>query len=234
MSYMFAFSLLYYRYNRDCVIRVYADNHFIDEICLQDDIKLKARSTTIRPWGRDSFGPLNYCPIQILPEKLFMFEIDDSFLHKTIRLEIENDHNNYTNGFMTKYAHIRFGAVFLIPKCLLQFSNWKKIERFHTGNFRESNNYPMWFIDGPYTEFLGSNKDAITIYNSALDIGDSIFLSERGGSFTIDFKLFKKHKVLHIGKPRPGRFRIDRAPARILEVFKSLNIYNEDQRSNRT
>ena len=215
MSHVFGLLLEYHHYHRDCVIRIYADDNLIDEICLQEDIKLKVRSSIV-PSGRIEIGPMNHCPVSILPEKLFLFEIDDAFLNRRLRLEVENNNNNYTNGFMTEYSYIIIHWMFLIPKCLLNLSNWEKIECLHRGRWGKSHVFPSL----P----MRPNKDFnIMSTSNAWNEDAQILHHKRGGSFTMDFPLFIKHNVVHFVKPKPGHCRIDRTSATVLWFFQALN-----------
>lgn len=49
-------------------------------------------------------------------EKFFTFEIDESVLKNKLTLNVINNSNNYTNGFMTKFSWFKFDIVGLIPK----------------------------------------------------------------------------------------------------------------------
>ena len=51
-----------------------------------------------------------------LCEKIFLYEIDGSVLGSQLTLDVSNDHNNFTNGFMTKFSYLEFDMVFLMPK----------------------------------------------------------------------------------------------------------------------
>ena len=42
MSYILGLLFTYSRYKHDAVVRIYADGHLVDELCLSDDIKIKA------------------------------------------------------------------------------------------------------------------------------------------------------------------------------------------------
>ena len=130
MSHWLCLSLLYHRYGGDCKIRAYADDHQVGEITLTDSIGLKTVSLEGLPVKPTVKPKHPFCRVHIIPEKLFMFEIQDQHLNKHIRLEVENDYNNYTNGFMTEFAHITFRYIFLIPNCLLQEKSWLALERF--------------------------------------------------------------------------------------------------------
>ena len=138
MSYILGLLFTYSRYKHDAVVRIYADDHLIDELCLSDNINLKAFNYKNMPilegkWEsiRDNYG--EYSPVLFLPEKLFLFEIEEKYLNSTVRIEVQNNHNNYTNGFMTKYAYVNFHRVFLIPNFLMKLENWLVLqERFDT------------------------------------------------------------------------------------------------------
>ena len=50
-------------------------------------------------------------------EKIFTFEIDESVLKSKLTVNVLNENNNnYTNGFMTKSSWVKFDAVGLLPK----------------------------------------------------------------------------------------------------------------------
>ena len=111
MSYMLGLLFSYSRYKHDAVVRIYADDHLVDEIRLTDNINLKAFNYGDMPiwegvWEsiRDNYG--EFSRVLFLPEKLFLFEIHEKYLNSAVRIEIDNNHNNYTNGFMTKYAYV--------------------------------------------------------------------------------------------------------------------------------
>lgn len=130
MSYVLGMSFEYHRYHRDAIIKVYADDQLVDEFSLTKDIKSKAVDISRLPPGSDKIGPQNFTRIAILPEKLFLFEISERFLHDRIRIEVENSYNNHTNGFMTEYAYVKFRHLFVVPKCLLQYKAWTELPLF--------------------------------------------------------------------------------------------------------
>ena len=130
MSYVLGMSFEYHRYHRDAIIKVYADDQLVDEFSLTKDIKLKTVDISRLPPASDKIGPQNFTRIEIFPEKLFLFEISEQFLHDRIRIEVENSYNNHTNGFMTEYAYIKFRHLFVVPKCLLQYKTWTELPLF--------------------------------------------------------------------------------------------------------
>ena len=130
MSYVLGMSFEYHRYHRDAIIKVYADDQLVDEFSLTKDIKLKTVDISRLPPASDKIGPQNFTRIEIIPEKLFLFEIAERFLHDRIRIEVENSYNNHTNGFMTEYAYVKFCHLFVVPKCLLQYKTWTELPLF--------------------------------------------------------------------------------------------------------
>tara|TARA_B100001057_G_scaffold156707_1_gene157222 strand:- start:3204 stop:4004 length:801 start_codon:yes stop_codon:yes gene_type:complete len=134
MSYWLCLSFLYHRYGGDCKIKAYADDHQVGEITLTDSIRLKTVSLEGSPVGSRVKPKHPVCRVHILPEKLYMFEIKEHQLNDRITIKIENDFNNYTNGFMTRFSFINFRQIFLVPDCLLKIETLKKI-RERNANF---------------------------------------------------------------------------------------------------
>ena len=63
MSYILGLLFTYSRYKHDAVVRIYADDHLVDELCLSDNINLKAFNYKDMPilegkWEsiRDNYG----------------------------------------------------------------------------------------------------------------------------------------------------------------------------------
>ena len=194
MHYIFGLSFEYHRYRRDAVLKVYADDHLVDEVNLSESINL--RTVNLHGCPQVYQGPNNYSRVRIIPEKLLLFEIKEQYLHSDIRIDVQNDNNNYTNGFMTNSSHIKFHRMFLVPSCLLQDSDWmKKLRRFHSPVDCADHSF---FPNGPspeeiVTKFDPKSKD-ILWRNSNI-----------GGNFTLKIRLSRKHHLVHLGRPKPGR-----------------------------
>ena len=218
MSYMLGLLFSYSRYKYDAVVRIYADDHLVDEIRLTDNINLKAFNYGDMPiwegvWEsiRDNYG--EFSRVLFLPEKLFLFEIHEKYLNSAVRIEIDNNHNNYTNGFMTKYAYVNFHQVFLIPKFLMKLENWLMLqERF------DKSPHP-----GQYWPPHQIHYKDIIVRHSSNNWTKDFLMHDRGGSFTIDIPLYKKHNIAHLVKPNPGRFLTGKKIGEILCAFKLLN-----------
>src|SRR6056300_665585 len=178
MYYIFGLLFEYHRYRRDAVLKVYADDHLVDEINLYESINL--RTIDLNGCPQVYQGPNNYSRVRIIPEKLLLFEIKEQHLHSDIRIEVQNDNNNYTNGFMTKSSYIKFHRMFLVPSCLLQDSDWMtKLRRFNGHVDCPDNSF---FPNGP------SPEEIVTKFDTK--VRDIIWRNSKiGGNFIIKVRL---------------------------------------------
>jgi hypothetical protein len=201
MSYTLGLLFEYYRYRHDAIVRVYADDCLVDELSLSSDINMKC-TNNVGPLANRLIGPTNETPVLFTPEKLFLFEIDERHLCNRIRIEVQNNHNNHTNGFMTKFSYVKFEWIFLLPSCLLEHNNWMRLlqrsERSGVGSYTaEVEKFPP-----PSTPGI---KHIM------------------GGSFSMDIPLSRKHGVIHLGRMRPGRLEFNEEFSRVLWAFGQLN-----------
>ncbi len=219
MSYLLFLMFEYRRFKRDAIIRIYADNFLVDELNLVEDIKLKVKDKTTAPKLSASAtqGPDNKCRIHYLPEKLFMFEIDEKHLQKCLKIQVINDDNNYTNGFMTSFSYIIFHHVMLIPDCLLDFNNWLRINRRPVAKTGLDNSkyYPMPGFQNRHYKLTSDTNEYDTNFQ----------YYRRGDSFSVEFDLFKKHGIMHLSKPAIGKLSVSGDPPKILYWYKLLNNY---------
>jgi len=201
MSYTLGLLFEYYRYRHDAIVRVYADDRLVDELSLYSDINMKC-TNNVGPLANRLIGPTNETPVLFTPEKLFLFEIDERHLCNRIRIEVQNNHNNHTNGFMTKFSYVKFEWIFLLPSCLLEHNNWMRLlqrsERSGVGSYTtEVEKFPPPSIPG-IKHILG-------------------------GSFSMEFPLSRKHGITHLGRPKPGTIYVNRFFSRVLWAFGQLN-----------
>ena len=222
MSYVLGLSFQYHRYRNDAVMKIYADDRLVDELHLDQDIIFRPVFKSKRSATCDLIGPRNSCDVEFIPEKLFLFELDEEHLNNEIRIAVENDNNNYTNGFMTEFSYINFFNIFLIPDSLMFVQNWRKIERIHTPEKKLNNtdNFPTWFSEGNHIVV----KNNMNINKNIQD--DEIqnqYFCNIGGNFTITLPLNTKHRIRHIGRPIKGKVCINRVPALLLSAFGALN-----------
>ena len=231
MPYTLGISIEYYKYKHDAIMRIFADNRLIDEVSLDNHVKLKCINLQGVPDFKHDCGPLNLSRVMFVPEKIFTYRIDEQYLKKKLRIEIKNDNNNYTNGFMTDYSYINFHRIFLIPDCLLEESGWSRLNKF-------DNRFVKWHADIQYfphdfNELLYvPNHNSSYPYENLPDKGKvikndsqhNLYYTKRGGSFSVQIELSKKHNITHLGKPRPGKMYLARKVERLLWAYGLLNI----------
>jgi len=219
MSHLLVLSLEYLRYKKDATIRVYADDRFLEEFTLTQDIKLKTVDAN-KTWRYGWTGPQNFSLVVNEPDKLFVIRIDERYLQDRIRIEIVNANNNYTNGFMTKFSYIRMHHMFIIPERFLQSSIWELLERYDAG--RSSVGFGRYYKQREKTIWP---TNMLRPTNSLTNESGSLRGKTIGGNFWFECKLYRKHQMIHIGKPNPGRYFIHWHLFRLLWAFKLLNIY---------
>ena len=228
MSYVFALSFLFRKYRSNARIRVYADDHLVEELTLEKDINIK----TIRHndlYGSKLIGPRNFFTINFIPEKVFLFEISEKYLKDHIRIEVQNSNNDYTNGFMNNFSYIMFTDfnATLVPKWMLEPKYWtkKSWERYARMSPLNEENYSYNIFPSTlnYTE-----KKYILVEPSHKSLYDVDWFGfppnfRLGGSFSIKISLSKKHRLLHFGRRKPGRMTIGANVLKTLWRLQELN-----------
>jgi len=174
-----------------------------------------------------------------LPEKLFLYEIDEENIGEKITIECINHNNNYTNGFMTKTSYYKFFDIFLIPKPFLETGSLKKIltrllKNGHCENITKQDIQPhnTW-PSAKKVKYRGKN---FSERGQKQALG-SIWSVPLGGHFYLDIDVVKKHKILLLSDKgnSKGRYLVDVVTMMIIVYFDLINkfIY-ENQRSNHT
>jgi len=198
MNYVLAMQFEYHRYQQDALIKIYADNVFVNQMRLNEDINLRAIDVNSLPAPPDHVkhtGPKNYSQIFIIPEKIFLYTIDERYLGKSIRIEIENDFNNYNNGFMTDYAYIRWHQLAIMPEWVLDRKHWPKLKRFR------SLGYPLGAQLWPKVP----DRKEIILTSEKKEWGVGFYFMKRGGNFKLEIPLTRKHGIIHPGNSPFGR-----------------------------
>jgi hypothetical protein len=212
MSHVLCLSFTYKWYKKNAVLRIFADDHLIDELSLTQSIPLKAVNYDNMPIGQTIAGldpDAEFSNVIILPEKLFLFEIQESYLNQSIRIEVQNDNNNHNNGFMTQYSYINFHLICIVPKCLLTLDNW---------------HFPNGMVSGSGPNYPTLPRPEDIIVKSCSKAWPLGFVKHaRGGSFIVDMPLSRKHKIVHFGKLGSGRVFVNHTLPQILCAFKVLN-----------
>ena len=217
MSYTLGLLFEYYRYRHDAIVRVYADDRLVDELSLYSDINVKC-TNNVGPLANRLIGPTNETPVElppVIPGKLFLFEIDERHLCNRIRIEVQNDHTNHTNGFMTKFSYLKFYNIFLLPNCLLEHDNWMRLRRM-----RLLKNQGQSDGEG-FPRLLSPHE--VTLQPDPRQKNEGWRGHILGGSFSMDIPLSRKHGVIHLGRMRPGRLEFNGNIPRVLWAFGQLN-----------
>lgn len=223
MSHLFCLLFEYHRYKKDAILRVYADDLLVEEILLTKDIPVRLKKIRARPPFVD---PDDNTWSLTFPEKLFVFEIDQNNLKKSIRIEVINNDNNYTNGFMNKFSYIKFYSLLLVPRCLLHEGNWIKLARFVKKTWNKKWTKEMAELahsDYNFFPYRGPRYEDVIIESESNPWKGEFLWNPRGGSFTVEIPLFRKYGQIHITKPIPGRMYLYPMALRILSLFGLLN-----------
>ena len=210
MSYTLGLLFEYHRYHHDAIVRVYADDRLVDELSLTSDINIK--TSNLAGMLNSFIGPSNKMRVIFTPEKLFLFEIDERHLHDCIRIEVQNDNNNHTNGFMTDFSYVKFHNILLLPSCLLEYKNWQRLlERF--GDWVQTNSQIPHRPSG----------SEIILKPDTRQNTDKLRGNILGGSFTMEIPLSRKHGITHLGRLAPGRLGLTDDHL-VLWAFGQLNM----------
>tara|TARA_R110000803_G_scaffold177425_1_gene239818 strand:- start:172 stop:960 length:789 start_codon:yes stop_codon:yes gene_type:complete len=260
MKYFLVIGIEYKKYVKPANITIHVGDKFIDTFQLDRDYP---SATNILPqietqWY-NKFGALHWIShadwvkkwINI-PSLFKVYEIDGGALKGRMEIKVENANSDFTNGFMKNSSVIKFPIVALFKKDLVENRGEKLmriIKKIHDATTkhmirRDGQDYndmmdpplsgfvrPTW----PNAEsFYVSRENEIYEKSEVKGMHWSI-----GGSFTAKFMIETKHhmKVFapagdrrELGFPNQGNPGV-----LILATCKQLlNIYNEDQRSNRT
>jgi len=223
MKYVFGLSYIFKKYKSKSRITLHTNGNLLDEITLEEDsdIVVKKRSEADR-------HILSRQPSRI-PEKMHVIELDGDAIGDTIDLSYENHDNNYTNGFMTQFSYIEFHSIFLLPKFCLD----RAISHRLFLSDRLSNEYNL-NVDRPQWPIA---YDGIRISGSSDIKPSKLYHNHKiGGKLQIIMPVIKKHGIKMFGDKQKARglFKTHRMTFLMMHYHKLLNIYNEDQRSNRT
>ena len=145
MRYILGIGLLYKKYKKNATIRIYIDNNLIETYQLTQNVdpikipitiieRIKKKFTWFnRKWFNHPDTMQNKCKI---PKFLKLIEIEEEKLTGEVRIEVDNDDSNYTNGFMSKSSLIEPNFFILCPKELLK-NNGQFFCEFHENLYKK-------------------------------------------------------------------------------------------------
>ena len=191
MKYVLGLLFEYKYYKNPANIKIFSNNQLIDEIDLTEDINLKNIQI-----ADDNISLYNWCkkwkglPVEgtdftselQIPDKSFIYTLDETIVKNSIRIEVTNNNTNYSNGFMTRWSSFTFHAIFLIPTYYLNFENYRA--------FAEKNRQ----IKTNIHDSLRWPDEHRIVKNGKLEYGKLEYLSNwkqcvKGGSFSINLPI---------------------------------------------
>jgi hypothetical protein len=153
MKYILLLGLYFKKYKNNFKLRIYADDHYIDEIVLKEETLGKDIHYTDELWrdripflARETFIPVPGSESRKFPNKMFIFEIDDSILNDKITFEMNDTNSNDTNCFMTDSNMIMFDEIYLFPKDLLAKRNFDRFIKMYSRRWSLRGLYNTWLL----------------------------------------------------------------------------------------
>lgn len=225
MRYILCVSFKYKPYKKTCGVQIFSNN------CMLDDFELQNKKVHLR-----------------------YIELDESAIGNDLTFKIYNDDNNYSNGFMTKWAKIKIHNVVLLPKALFNVNKMKLIKNRLKLKWRrimgeETWRQIDWQTDSkifPLPDREKSHKlqksHKWQIYWPGCrypyiksKLHDKVFENYYnkwiGESCQIIMKIIKKHNLLIFVPPFAERLIGYFSIASLLGITPYINIYNENKRS---
>lgn len=107
-------------YRREPRCRVYANDVLLDEFDIPHTARKESNSVSfnvLNPLDKKNQRESDYKDLKTHPPFLKYIEFDDGDTDTlSLKIKIQNDDNNYNNGFMTKFTHISLPYVYLSSK----------------------------------------------------------------------------------------------------------------------
>ena len=232
MRYILCVSFKHIPYKKTCSIQIFSNN------CMLDDFELQNKKVHLR-----------------------YIELDESAIGNDLTFKIYNDDNNYSNGFMTKWAKVKLHHVILLPKILFDVKimktikhrlklKWRKIiveEKWKQVDWQ--NNSKLFSVASSEYQKL---NDGLPKLNKQLgkteiiwpycryvyikskqydDVFENYYLRWFGESCQIIMKIIKKHNLLIFVPPSTERLKGYFSVSSLAGVTPYINIYNENKRS---
>jgi len=254
MKYVLGLLFEYKYYKNPANIKIFSNNQLIDDIDLTEDIKIKNMSGNMllhknsplyhyyKKWigmalFKEDDWNMDKKEIQI-PNKIFIYTLDETVLQNSIKIEITNDNTNYSNGFMTKWSSFTFHDIFLIPTHYLDFKNYKAFEKRQTQEKHNIPNYPDNTYWGTPYSLMWPNEYRV-VENGKFMLDPPHWRKwEKGGSFSIELPIIeyiheKGLKMLgpinyeQLTEKERRRLSIDIVCPLYVEYLKLINTQNE-------
>ena len=250
MKYTLVLGIAYKKYKNPGDITVYVGGRLIDAFQLDQDFTFVDNLLPLldETWDRrlDSTRWLarlgtNKHPRgtrithELVPKLFKIYEIEEQDLNGLVEIKVDNSHNDYNNGFMKNNSMIRFPMIGLFPSHFAENRGeqlmriMERIVYRETGEESKHGKQSEWPCVGSFYTKRQNNmhkKDRVLTSNWWI-----------GGSFTAEIPIKTKHRIRYLSSmgAKDTGFFMWGLESEILATCKPLlNIYNEDQRSNRT
>jgi hypothetical protein len=220
-------------YRREPLCRIYINDVLVDEFNIPQSDRVDIETDVLDP-----LDPRRYLENFITnPPFIKYIEFDDADADSLdVLLEIQNDDNNYTNGFMSRYTHITLSHLFLISKKVLEnintltnnfkFSqkNWEKYKRNIVDYYANNNRNQIFGNLVPNVKLNFPDICSGDLFKGAYKIGSSGHYC-----FTLEKKLgfWRDRETGHESHWRLG-------PVDTVKYFYDKYKQHEDQRSSNT
>ena len=236
-------------YRREPRCRVYVNDVLVDEFNIPHTPykQVDTNNTTLNP----KYYEHNNSKLHTLFLKYIEFD-DQDIENMDIRIEIQNNDNNYANGFMNKYTRVMLSHTFLLSKKLLNRidnlkNSWKfSVENYHIHTKKEIDMYYSNkknqifenFCIGMTLNFPGIVQQQISLEKKCINWQDLPPLWQYNpGEHWIGnsgyFHLILKKKLgfwRHIKDRRKGRWKVGQINILARELYDKYKQY-ENQRS---
>ena len=196
MKYIFGLLFEYEYYKNPANIKIFFNDHLIDDIDLTENINI--RNIPFDP----SWLPIDasirrsktwdFLKFLEIPEKVFVYTLDETIIQNSIRIEVTNNNSNYTNGFMTKWSSFEFHGIFLMPACYLNYKAYDEINVEQTNAKANIPDYPtapeaMYSLQWPGESRVVRDGEFITDGTDK----ENWTRHTKGGSFSMEFPIIE-------------------------------------------
>ena len=196
MKYALGLSFEFKYYKNPANIKIFFNDHLIDDIDLTESINI--RNIPFDP----SWLPIDasirrsktwdFLKFLEIPEKVFVYTLDETIIQNSIKIKVTNNNSNYTNGFMTKWSSFEFHGIFLMPACYLNYKAYDEINVEQTNAKANIPDYPtapeaMYSLQWPGESRVVRDGEFITDGTDK----ENWTRHTKGGSFSMEFPIIE-------------------------------------------
>ena len=233
-------------------IAVYVGGRLIDAFQIDQDVSFVRQDTVTslldETWYSRPDLTLWFSKVsrtrEIVPKLFKIYEIEEQDLNGLVEIKVDNSHNDYNNGFMKNNSMIRFPIIGLFPSHFVENRGeqlMRIVKKIGDGEFkhkiragRKHSPTQADFFHDIHT-WPCVKKYHIRQQSKKFKKNGSWWI---GGSFTAEIPIKTKHRIKYLNSvddKNIGFFNVYVPVGLFIATCKQLlNIYNEDQRSNRT